>query len=430
MHKSRLTLLAAVLAIGGSLAGTALHAQGALFPQTLPPNSVVGRLGAGQRGPAQAIPFTSLGLGLGIAGGLNMFPGTTSFYINSSTGNDSNDCQADPAAGAHAPCLTVQHGVDVALAAAGGGGAFAATTLFVNGNFTKGAWISAPNVQAERLYIVGFNSGADSIDDTTGATCGTLVVSGSGTNVLLDKITLKKTVSCGGGDAVLFVQSLGVAGPVTISGPITFGPSVGTMMRAEDMALIETGANAFPIHVHGASTGFFSGANSGELLIDGGTIDCDVGSSISNAWYVISDNATITGNFAISGCGSVGGQQFNIANGAVIDALGASTTIPGSGGFYSYGAHARFTDNLASLGTCTNGVIDSNASDDVIRLTFTGNNSSCAVNFFFTKSKTPVCTASGNVAISSVVAATTGVTLTGTFTSASVLNILCQGNPN
>lgn len=61
MQKPRITLLAAVLAIAGALAGTASFAQSPpYFPATLPANTVVGRLGGGQAGPAQAIPFATL----------------------------------------------------------------------------------------------------------------------------------------------------------------------------------------------------------------------------------------------------------------------------------------------------------------------------------------------------------------------------------
>lgn len=60
MRKPRfLALLAAALGIS-ALLGAASHAQTPKFPPTLPANSVYGRLGAGQAGPAQAIPFATL----------------------------------------------------------------------------------------------------------------------------------------------------------------------------------------------------------------------------------------------------------------------------------------------------------------------------------------------------------------------------------
>lgn len=58
MRNRQPSLLAAVLGIAGALLGTALHAQ-SLNINSLAPNVVVGRLGSGRPGPAQAIPFTS-----------------------------------------------------------------------------------------------------------------------------------------------------------------------------------------------------------------------------------------------------------------------------------------------------------------------------------------------------------------------------------
>lgn len=57
MRKTHILALlwAAVL---GVLPGTASLAQSPQFPQTLPSNTLVGRLGAGQPGPAQALPFS------------------------------------------------------------------------------------------------------------------------------------------------------------------------------------------------------------------------------------------------------------------------------------------------------------------------------------------------------------------------------------
>lgn len=53
MRKLAALLLALAIAVPA-------HAQVPKFPQTVPPNTVVGRLGAGVAGPTQAIPFTTL----------------------------------------------------------------------------------------------------------------------------------------------------------------------------------------------------------------------------------------------------------------------------------------------------------------------------------------------------------------------------------
>lgn len=54
------------LAVLGALLGMAFlaPAQAQIFPQTLPANTVVGRLGAGQAGPAEAVPFARLAASL------------------------------------------------------------------------------------------------------------------------------------------------------------------------------------------------------------------------------------------------------------------------------------------------------------------------------------------------------------------------------
>lgn len=59
MRKFRISLvLTAVLGIAEALLGTASHAQQQPNLINLPPNTLLGRLGAGQSGPVQAIPFT------------------------------------------------------------------------------------------------------------------------------------------------------------------------------------------------------------------------------------------------------------------------------------------------------------------------------------------------------------------------------------
>ena len=52
--------MAAVLGIAGVLLGTASHAQQVTLGN-LPPSTVIGRLGSSIGGPAQAIPFATLG---------------------------------------------------------------------------------------------------------------------------------------------------------------------------------------------------------------------------------------------------------------------------------------------------------------------------------------------------------------------------------
>lgn len=78
MRKPGSVLLAAVLAIAGALAGTASHAQ---TLSNLPPNTVVGRLGAGIAGPAQAIPFVQL------LANLSGLPGVIAGPANSTIGH-------------------------------------------------------------------------------------------------------------------------------------------------------------------------------------------------------------------------------------------------------------------------------------------------------------------------------------------------------
>ena len=61
MPKRLIPVGTAVLSV---MLGTAIYAwsqsAGVLWPQNLPANTVIGRIGAGQAGPAEAIPFATL----------------------------------------------------------------------------------------------------------------------------------------------------------------------------------------------------------------------------------------------------------------------------------------------------------------------------------------------------------------------------------
>ena len=74
--------------------------NGPFFPQTLPPNTVVGRFGAGQTGPAQAVPFSALTEAVATSVDITL-------YVSPS-GNDSNDGSIG------LPFLTPEKAVNVA----------------------------------------------------------------------------------------------------------------------------------------------------------------------------------------------------------------------------------------------------------------------------------------------------------------------------
>lgn len=218
-----------------------LMAQVPNFPQTLPQNTVVGRIGAGT-GPSQAIPFSTLWTQLAPfapMGGTTpgAMPGTPNNLFVSPSGNDSNNCLS-----ALSPCLTLEHAIDLSPL-----GAISNITL-AHGTYTTSAgWnifyyrtvnivgdCGAPTTVV--LHLAGNNLASITAQDHALVTinCVTFTTNGSNNTVLatrqlaisdLDNVT----ISTSGGTAWSggTIMSATENSSANMGGTVTLGSGIG-----------------------------------------------------------------------------------------------------------------------------------------------------------------------------------------------------------
>ena len=152
-HNSNGTNAMRLLAVFLTIALTVAQASAQVpnFPQTIPANSVVGRLGLGA-GPTQAIPFTTLATQLStLIGPSNIGP--SDVYVNPSTGADTgNDCTS-----AAAPCATIQNALNNII----GTRVYNLTSPTIHladGTYNEQVTCTAPAIGATAINITGNNN--------------------------------------------------------------------------------------------------------------------------------------------------------------------------------------------------------------------------------------------------------------------------------
>ena len=240
-------------------------------------------------------------------------PGNT-LYVNPSSGVDSPSCLND-----QAPCKTLSYAVSQAVAGD--------TISLAAGSYTAASGESFPIAIAKSLTITGTSSTA-TIIYRTGASKQVFTLSGAGTNVTFEKLTIRSgndTGVNGGGILAHDISSLTLANVVVRNN---------------------------------------SGYNGGGIAMDGGTLTVTDSNFISNtaqvyggAIYLTGGTATITGTTFTSNIANRGGAIYNAgasisisnsqinggnvtANGAGIYNAGGSTTVAGT----------TFTGNTATNG--------------------------------------------------------------------------------
>lgn len=487
MQKTRTPLILAAV-LGASLLSTAMHAQQVgppFFPQTLPSNTVVGRIAPGT-GPATAIPFASVGSGLlnsgSIIPNLPVVGGATSgftqgtrsgnttvfatsngvftsgdcvkfdsngnlvdagggcfngpftgsgqnFYVSTS-GNDANDCLAATVTGGHGPCLTVAQAVAVAseydahgqsVAVNLGSGTFNQGFLFAG--FLRGG--ANGGVFSVPLIISGAGSGSTTLDDNT-SNCGTIIATGPNTQIQITALKIQKTSGCGGNGAALFIQNQASA---TILSDVVFGAAGAAHIEMEQLAQIESDIG---YTIAGNANAHLDISTLSHFGYGGQTITCTGGvTAFSDAFAHAETGAWITlaNGTSFSGCGSVTGKRIEALNGGHIDYNGNTslTAFPGNS-FGVVDTVSTYTpEPTTSTGTCTNGSIDNNSVIADTKVNFSGNNTSCAINFPYNLVNNPVCVASSQGGtVSGVTSLNTGVTVTGTFANSTNLQVICR----
>lgn len=197
------------VAVLGFLLSTASHAQNP-FPQTLPANTVVGRMGAGQAGPAQAIPFTTLSsllnspLNIGTS---SIIGGTNGYFLYDNNGVLGNiplsSAIYTPVTTFGWVCDSTDHSTQAlaaltAIANQGGGSLFfphcpeAHMTATASGtNLTVSAIASGTISIGMNLFGNGVSGAVTILSQTSGTTGGTGVYVTSSSTTVSGEVTAK-----------------------------------------------------------------------------------------------------------------------------------------------------------------------------------------------------------------------------------------------
>lgn len=344
------------------------------------------------------------------------------FYLDSATGNDSNDCLSATGSG---PCLTFARVISAMAhyASATTNGANY-QTIHVAGTITGGAFISGPPIGLGYGFQSGViidGGGTATIDDTT-SNCGTVIAS-NGANVLVQNITITKSTGCAGGGAALYAQ---LNSTIRINTGVTLGATTGPKIYSELNGAFEISS----LHLTGNSTATAFAANNGMIIFDSGiTITCDTSFTVSGAFYQATAQGIVEiANVTYSGCSGISGRKYTAVYGGLVYVFDGVTSIPGDTVGYYYGGGQIVPPPVPTLTSCTNGVIGTGSTDDQIHLGFAGNSSTCTITFANAKAiAAPICVASNSFdGVVTIGSTTSQVTVAGTFVNGETVYILCS----
>lgn len=353
-------------------------------------------------------------------------------YANSSTGNDANDCLAASSSGGHAPCATATHALAVGLQYDAGNSPLIlnlAAGTYTGSLFIAGAPRGAVGVNQSQfgVYIIGAGSALTILDDTSGD-CGTLITSGSGTQVVLEDIKIQKTSGCANGGSAIFAQDLSF---VALGTDVSFGvagSSGGQHIHSEGNSVVEITAD---YTIAGNASYHWGVSHGGSILDDGHTATCNGVTAFGTGFAQAQEGGkiiTLSGT-AFSGCGAVTGSKFSVSSNAIIDTInGTPTLFPGSVAGIRYSGGLYLPLAVPTIGTCANGAITAGGNDNSFQIVWSGAGSSCSINFYVPRSAAANCVVVGNSASIAPVmgpSVVTGTSFTGTFANSNFVNVMC-----
>lgn len=385
MQKTRTTLILAAV-LGASLLSTATHAQGPpFFNQNIPANTVVGRLGSGQAGTAQAIPLSSLfgsqpsqiligattptspinipSVQIGndwIVGNSYIVPSSSDFQVsalqlfNSNPGGDN---------------ITSYERTSTI----GGAGLSISSFCYADNSSARGCWPWYSEghrlTHADYSYGLGEVAAVNRFNDVLEINPLNVLTAGQGS-------VLGEQIDCGNGSpiasytlyscsaGIIFTNNLG-SGQTSTTG---FAHGIVFRSVALDTTLFNPpDAIALPTNPRYAISFWSSGSN--------------------RAWLVYSDAAS-------------GNNTFNMSTGVIIN----SAHLSNGGGGPTNSACTGFT--LATGSTDSNGTVSFNSA------------TSCAIAFNVAYTNPPFCVVAPGSAASTVKVSTTTGVLTATFGTA------------
>lgn len=337
------------------------------------------------------------------------------FYINRSTGLDTNDCLAATTGGGHGPCKTITHTASVALKTDAQGfyllinvaaGTYPEPVLLAGVITGSGVMPIAgqnnSNVGAP-MYILGAGSGSTKVDVTTGTGClpfGNGFTVSNGFALILDKLEVSTT--CAGGSD-LFIQNGSYVG--FGSGDVILGPATTSYLHIEAHAMAET--NGFKIS-GAVNTGFGLSQLSFLEIAPNAVITCTgTTPAFSDSLFSMQDNAVATfgTGASFSGCGAVTGARYNLSGGSILDVQpsASATFLPGNA-VGSIKSGARYVPGGAGANAPAASPCGSSPSvvggDDggVVTVGGAGPITSCSVSYAYPTSNTRYCTLSWNQA--------------------------------
>jgi len=208
----------------------------------------------------------------------------------------------------------------------------------------------------------------------------------SGAKIEVENIDFLNTYS---GGYPVFIQNPGtiLEIPPAAAVSVTCTPTSSVVgLHVEAHALIEI-ANNVALTFQGNCGNPLNAAQFGYIEFDpngiGGTISCGTG-VLDSEFVELVDNSVMQlgNNWTFQNCGgSQGGTDLAlIARNSVFDNY-SSSQIPGNGVFRITNNSIYYPQYVPTLGTCANAAFNGGDTNYWMRITFTGANSSCAVNF-------------------------------------------------
>ena len=246
------------------------------------------------------------------------FTANTNFYVNPSTGNDTNLGLTTAA-----PFRTIQ-GAITAISSLWDFAGFAATINLADGTYTatSGQSIAVFGPGTPPMTLVGniANPGNVVISALNGAALlvadATLTIGGG--------YTLQATGTGTGGSAGIGLVCVNT-GSVNLTGTVRFGACGFSHVRAAAHSTILLSspysiAGAAPCHTYLDTMGVI--ASSAAVTVTGTP-------NFSNAFALVSQNSCLTNNGG-SFTGSATGQRYNVTSGSIITGTGSTSFFPGS----------------------------------------------------------------------------------------------------
>lgn len=347
------------------------------------------------------------------------------FYVavSGSGGSDSNDCLSATVSGGHGPCLTLQHAANVALGYDANGqnvvinvgagtfqGAIFSGALrgMVGGNFTT-------------VYVIGAGSASTFITDTS-SNCGAIIAS-TYVSLLIEAMTVSKTAGCGGNGSAIYSQIFAFL--TVYGGDVNFGVAGLAHMSAEEYGEIQLIGN---YHIVGAASTHVAASTKAYVSLQDATVVCAANYAYGNFISQQSHSYVKLTNMTFgASCNGATGSRFSVAEGSILDTVTAkpATYLPGSALGTLYNGGRLYPLQAPTLSACTNGTLNTGATDYGFSVTFSGASSTCSAVFAVAKTTSPVCVVSGNSAITGG-SSTSQFGFNGTFGSGSLVYVICQ----